>query len=1341
MRVSAKHPMASVLTELDPLSRAIVELFAVFHHGATRSDVVRALGSLKHRIDGRSPTTPLLEPYVRELVQKGLLIGDSRFQVPPALSHAVLLELARTGRLAATAAAVQHARGNERIDYHVCARELRIALYGGQWDAARKLDEQAPGAIGAIAEPFDPAWAAGLPEDLRGHLLMDRIATASARLAPCREELTLLEAMKAPSDGAHAVLVERLLLEGRLDEAERLVGARASVQSQLHHAWLLAIRGRYPDAVVAYENALKAYLKLVGKRAKLFPSQAGLFFIVALLGTGEAVHRARALALCQAAMQPGVNRYRDAYEVLAEAIEVLEGRRDPQDTHFKSVPWIRVPDTLQVLAVGLAVAWTNLEPARDLLLMLAERARLARDAGLHWLAGQLVAILAKLGVDTSGGSPLLGSDFANAVVRRERWAEQLDALLAIVSTTPGSASAASAPERDLRLVWLLETHGTHVSLTPREQVRSKGTWSKGRPVALKRLYEEARTMDHLTAADRLACAAIEAEVYFDRGYRNTTYVLDDVRALRALAGQPNLLAEVNGELVTVEVRERAPSLRVEQEDGGMLRLVLDPAPRGEETMRATKAGPAVVELIAFEPRHHAIAAALGKLGLKVPRAAEPRLREVLSALSSVASVHAELESPVDGGEAVAADPTPRAVLRARGEGLSIELVVRPLGPTGPSAPPGQGGATFFGALNGRRLHASRDLAEETRRLEALLGKCPTLAAAERTRAGYVVSSREQALEALLELRRETPTEWPDGEAYRVSEPVDVDALSVTLRGARDRFEVDGSLALPGGDPLALDTLLDYLAASPGRVLRLEASDQFVALTEALRQRLDELRALTVPGERRRFHPLFVARVDEALEGARVRADTAWKRQRERLAVVGDEPEVPSTLRAELRPYQVDGYRWLVRLGRMGAGACLADDMGLGKTLQTLALLVQRAPEGPSLVVAPTSVLPSYRDELARFAPTLRPRVYAGEGRAAHLEDLGPFDVLLVSYTVLQQDIEALERIGFAVAVLDEAQAIKNASTLRAKAAFRLQAAQRVVTTGTPIENRLDELFSLFRFLSPGLLGAPSDFAREPPARLKRLVAPFILRRTKTAVARELPPKTEITLRIDPLPEEAALYEALRAQALASVAGVTNAGQRRIHLLAALTKLRRAASNTRLVLPDDRPPSSKLDALGELLDELLPNGHKVLVFSQFVDHLSLVRELFEGRGVRYQYLDGATPMQARKAAIDAFQAGQSDAFLISLKAGGVGLNLTAADYVVHMDPWWNPAVEDQASDRAHRIGQTRPVTVYRMVARGTIEESILELHHKKRDLAAQLLEGADLVGRIGEEELLALIRGD
>ena len=466
----------------------------------------------------------------------------------------------------------------------------------------------------------------------------------------------------------------------------------------------------------------------------------------------------------------------------------------------------------------------------------------------------------------------------------------------------------------------------------------------------------------------------------------------------------------------------------------------------------------------------------------------------------------------------------------------------------------------------------------------------------------------------------------------------------------------------------------------------------------------------------------------------IEADAGWRAQQERLrAAHAFEPELPSTLRAELRPYQHDGFRWLARLARWGAGACLADDMGLGKTVQTLALLLDRAPDGPALVVAPTSVVANWLDEARRFTPTLNVISYTGaaSSRTGRLDKLGPFREL--------------------------------------KARFRL------VTTGTPIQNSLMDLYSLFGFLNPGMLGSTEHYRRhfatpaerdgDPAARarLRRLVAPFVLRRLKTEVLDDLPPRTEIVLHVELSPAEAALYEALRRRAVEDLeammirgggadpgvdsdvdSGVgpgtgSGMGDGRLEILAHLTRLRLACCNPRLVQDAGAPASSKLATFAETLDELLASRHKVLVFSQFVKHLKLIEEYLAGAGIAYQYLDGSTPAKARAERIAAFQAGQGDVFLISLKAGGVGLNLTAADYVIHMDPWWNPAAEDQASDRAHRIGQTRPVTIYRLVAKGTIEEQIVEMHRHKRDLAERLLEGADAPARLDAGELLELLR--
>jgi SNF2 family DNA or RNA helicase len=322
----------------------------------------------------------------------------------------------------------------------------------------------------------------------------------------------------------------------------------------------------------------------------------------------------------------------------------------------------------------------------------------------------------------------------------------------------------------------------------------------------------------------------------------------------------------------------------------------------------------------------------------------------------------------------------------------------------------------------------------------------------------------------------------------------------------------------------------------------------------------------------------------------------------------------------------------------------------------------------------------------------------------------------------------------------------------------LQGDFRMVATGTPLENHLGELWNLFRFINPGLLGTPTSSSCASPARskrrsssdkraeagararLRRLTQPFILRRTKSQVLTELPPRTEIVLPVELSAEETALYESLRREALDKLASLeAPQSQKSIAILAEMMRLRRACCNPELVAPGLGIASSKLATFAHLFDGLLENRHKVLVFSQFVDHLSLIRRHLDARGIRYQYLDGSTPMQERKKRVDAFQAGEGDLFLISLKAGGVGINLTAADYVIHMDPWWNPAVEDQASDRAHRMGQQRPVTIYRLVARHTIEEGIVDLHRHKRDLADSLLEGGDLSARMSPGDMLAMLQ--
>ncbi len=448
--------------------------------------------------------------------------------------------------------------------------------------------------------------------------------------------------------------------------------------------------------------------------------------------------------------------------------------------------------------------------------------------------------------------------------------------------------------------------------------------------------------------------------------------------------------------------------------------------------------------------------------------------------------------------------------------------------------------------------------------------------------------------------------------------------------------------------------------------------------------------------------------------------------------------VPAELRDVLRPYQVAGYRWLRRMARAGLGCVLADDMGLGKTVQALAVLLADAREGntrPSLVVTPTSVVPTWEAEATRFVKPLRVLRYQGASRQLPPEGMGGYDLVVTSYAVLRRDVRELAAVEWSYAILDEAQAIKNAATQTARAAARLQARKRLALTGTPLENHLGELWSQFRFVAPGLLGSERNFSRRflrpvldgdrrALEELQRRVRPFILRRLKAEVAPELPEKVEAVLLCEMGPEQERLYRTLltgyRERVFRELRerGLPGA---RFSALEALLRLRQACCHPE-VLPQGAGrgiPSAKFDAFREFVSEIVSEGHRVLVFSQFVTVLGMLRGWFEEAGIPHLYLDGRT--RDREARVRRFQEDQGiAAFLVSLRAGGTGLNLTGADYVILYDPWWNPAVETQALDRAHRIGQTRKVFAYRFVTRGTVEEKISRLQERKRSLSQDLI---------------------
>jgi len=610
-------------------------------------------------------------------------------------------------------------------------------------------------------------------------------------------------------------------------------------------------------------------------------------------------------------------------------------------------------------------------------------------------------------------------------------------------------------------------------------------------------------------------------------------------------------------------------------------------------------------------------------------------------------------------------------------------------------------------------------------------------------------------------------------------------IAASVGEAADGYDV--TLGLKAGSApdaqirSAVATGRGYIEAD-GAIYLIDAA-KLAELEAAQRALAGEVSAASAQG-RHRIAKSRAAEVTDLLENIapHFSAPETWHARSaalKNLSVLPPAP-VPADFTAVLRPYQQLGVAWLWHLHGQGLGGILADEMGLGKTPQALALLCAAkasparvepglrtgfqdthqtnrsggpVPPGsnPSLVVVPASLMENWRREAARFAPALRVFVHHGTARLTAQEFAG-YDLVLTSYGTLARDTELFEGVHFDVILADEAQHLKNRRTQAAQALRGLHGRGRFLLTGTPLENSLDDLRSLFEFLMPGFLPKlPAGMKREERAfhdeRLRVQTAPYILRRTKAAVAPELPPKIEQVIWCEPTPAQAAFYQRMQEDTERELFDLAakGASEGRLHLatLTQLLRLRQICCDPRLVdaAQGAAAGSAKLDAFRELLAESVDEGHRMLVFSQFTSLLALLREELDAQGVTYCYLDGSLSAKARQAAVDRFQGDATvPVFLISLKAGGTGLNLTGADTVVHYDPWWNPAVEAQATDRTHRIGQTKVVTSYRLICAGTVEEKVMALQDEKRALLAGVFEASDAAAaKLSLADLRALLK--
>ena len=747
---------------------------------------------------------------------------------------------------------------------------------------------------------------------------------------------------------------------------------------------------------------------------------------------------------------------------------------------------------------------------------------------------------------------------------------------------------------------------------------------------------------------------------------------------------------------------------------------------------------------------------------KIPSQDKKTLFQYLSQIEGELSLDYNAVIQEEGG--LAAGPLVLQLAPHHPEGLMVQVMVRPT--RGRAFTAGLGPAFALDLTDPEKpKKMRRDLEEERVESEALIGQLklhdymrhpeqPTFYLQEEEVLFFI--RRLDRFRSQSEMGQKVLVEWPENLACPKvkQEEIDEQEVKISFGGHTDWFDLRIKL---GDEEVLLEKILAMLKDK--RHFVAVKGDLYAKVSRAMQKKLEAMverfgLAKDKPPAIEACYPEIVKEKErghilvEKAPPSFVAVESAG-----RLVAL-----MPKGIKATLRPYQKDGVSFLMRASHYSPGALLADDMGLGKTLQAITFMLSKCEMGPSIVVCPTSVVFNWQEEIKKFAPDLRPIAFEDWQKEQRV--LVAKDILLVSFGRCLTHQELLIKQKWNILTVDEAQVVKNHKSKTFSSLTRLKRQFCLLLSGTPVENNLSELWSLFSLAVPGVLGSYQHFrenfmqpiekdgCKETLKLLGRIIHPLLLRRLKADCLDELPSKTEKNLWIDLTIEERQVYDALRLEALDKLSQKdeqgAKEGEKRFEVLAALSRLRMCCCHVSMVDPDWEGTATKLIELLRLLEGLREGGHKVLVFSQFVRHLELIKAACESRGFTPRRLSGETSSQKRKELVRDFQKGEFDIFLISLKAGGTGLNLTEADYVIHVDPWWNPAAEDQATDRAHRMGQKRPVTIYRLVARGTVEEKIMALHESKRKLAFDILQSAASEGAASgmrqpsSEELFSLL---
>lgn len=931
-----------------------------------------------------------------------------------------------------------------------------------------------------------------------------------------------------------------------------------------------------------------------------------------------------------------------------------------------------------------------------------------------------------------GGAPLLSSIYV-----KQAWEMVLENLL--------EKEKQSETSSDTRMMYLFRNT---YEIEPREQTKLKsGSWGAGKVISGSRY-----------ASGDLECMD-ETDRNIWRIWRKSgQYRLTPEIVLPELAGSNRLYTGRNAPFSPVTVTQETPYLVLEKH-GNRFKVVSN----FQRTEKANRYESPTHIILQKDSTHYVTFPLQGKQRnvyqqlleqQYFPLEAETKLKEFFQKMGNQIEVHSSLLDDDDALELVEGQATLCLQVRPDSYRFRILVYAQPLPGGNNRFVPGQGIGLAIDEKDGVRYQVKRKLRQEKANFEALAYFIEENCEAT-FQQNAVILSLEQMLDLLEYLRPLDDTyflEWPEGEKLRLKGANEPKEWNIALKSDRNWFDIEGEIHLDDDTLLSVAQLLELVGNSRGKYIRLNEKD-FLFLNDNLRKQLARLEAITVKQHGKMQLTAFQAGLlgNDILEGElTIQTDQTLQKLREKVAESQTlQTKVPRTLKATLRGYQQEGFQWMARLNSWGAGACLADDMGLGKTLQSIAYLLHMARKGPSLVLAPASVVANWRKELARFAPTLNVHTLNDSSdRATCLQKAKKGDVVLSSYGLLLTENEGFAAKKWNVVCLDEAHSIKNRDTKTSSCVMQLQAENRLILTGTPIQNHLGELWNLFQFINPGLLGSYEHFQqkfiqpieqeqdKQRQMQLNRIVHPFMLRRTKQEVVEELPDKEEVVIPVELSDEEMAVYEVIRQRAKQLIE--EGGEQVNVVTLAEITRLRQAACCASLAEKGWKGKCSKIDQLLELMAELKEGGNRALIFSQFTSFFQLIRKALDQAGESYLYLDGSVPVKKREKLVQEFQEGDCPFFLISLKAGGLGLNLTAANYIIHLDPWWNPAIEQQATDRAYRIGQTQKVTAYHLIASHTIEEKIMRLHQSKRNLADALLEGSDMSHKLTAQELMKIL---